>query len=90
MNARLSVFGPIANPRDWVIAPDNVAPPGYMQLCSLSINRRSPAKIPGTALVPREDLDALRTQLQRLLRAFERLGAAERSELISFAERLAS
>jgi hypothetical protein len=59
-----------------------------MRLAGCSIARR-PSKIPGTALVLREDIEALSSQIGRLLRAFELLDAAGRVELIRLAEKLA-
>jgi hypothetical protein len=87
---KLYVHGPIPCPSDWLIAPDGAAPPGYMRLCSLSIARREPANIPGPALVPREDIDALPSQIARLLCAFERCDQAGRAEVLLIAERLAA
>lgn len=86
-SARLLIAAPIPSPDAWIVTPD--LPAGYLVLRSITIARREPAKIPGTLLVPREDIEALPSQLERLLRAYGRLDGAGRAEVLRVAELLA-
>jgi hypothetical protein len=88
---RFYLHAPIAPPRLWVASLDEESPPGFMRMLSATIppiKSGSPSKIPGTALVPSKDIDGLRSQVQRLLLAFERCDEASRLEVIKIAERL--
>jgi hypothetical protein len=86
MNAKLCVYGPIPSPGDWLIAPEGSAPPGYLRLCSLSVTPRTRSR-PGSDLVLADD--ALPSQIERLLQAFQRLDGAGRAEVLACAELLA-
>lgn len=97
--ARLFIFGPIPSPSDWLIASDELAPAGFLKLCSLSIAPRTAAKDPGSAqlvalqqeqLVPSQEIEALPSVLARLLRAYALLDAAGRAEILRHAEQLGS
>jgi hypothetical protein len=88
-SAHLVVYGPIPHPREWLIAADESAPAGYLKLASLSIAPRTAAKNPGTDLVSSQDIEALPSHIERLLRAYARLDSAGRVELIRLAEQLA-
>jgi hypothetical protein len=91
-SACVYIHCPIANPNTWRVSSDHEPPAGFMRLFALgSITRRTQAaKNPGSDLVPRaQDMEALPSQLERLLLAFERLNAAGRDELIRLAEQLA-
>lgn len=59
-----------------------------IKLCCLSIAPRTAAINPGSDLVASQDIEALPSQLARLLRAFELLDAAGRDEVIRHAEQL--
>ena len=83
MSARLFVYGPIPHPSEWLIAPDDSAPAGYLKLCSLSVAPRTAS--PGSDLVP---IEALPSQIERLLRAYALLDAAGRGEVLRMAEQL--
>jgi hypothetical protein len=83
----LFVYGPIPSPRDWLISADEPGPPGYLRLASIAPPRA--AANPGSNLVPREDIEALPSQIERLLQAFAKLDAGSRVEVVSLAERLA-
>lgn len=50
---------------------------------------RETGKNPGKNLVPREDINALPSQLERLLQAFQRCDAAARAEIVKLAEVMA-
>jgi hypothetical protein len=87
-SARVFVYGPIPHPSEWLIAPDEAVPAGYLKLCSLSIAPRAAAKNPGSDLVPHEDIETLPSQLDRLLQAYGRLDDAGRAEVVRHAEQL--
>jgi hypothetical protein len=86
--ARLFIHGPIPHPSEWLIAPAESAPAGYLKLCSLSIAPRAAAINPGSDLVASQDIEALPSLLARLLLAFEQLDAAGRGEVVRMAEQL--
>jgi hypothetical protein len=87
--SRVKVYlhAPIPSPRLWLASTDAESPPGFMRMLSATI-APGPAKIPATALVPSKDIDGLRSQVQRLLLAFECCDEASRLEVIKIAERL--
>jgi hypothetical protein len=85
MNARLCVYGPIPSPSDWLIAPEGSGPPGYLKLCGLSITPRTRSRSDSDLVLADAGLPS---QLERLLRAFQRLDEDGRTEIISIAERL--
>jgi hypothetical protein len=90
-SARLVIFGPIPHPSEWLIAPDEAAPAGYLKLASLSIAARTVAKNPGHDLGPvvdRSFIEALPPLLARLLLAFDRLDDGGRTEVVRMAEKL--
>jgi hypothetical protein len=88
---KFHIHAPIPPPRMWVASLDAESPPGHIRLIGATITGRSQGTVSaGTDLVPSAGPDdALRSQLERLLQAFERLDAAGRDELIRMAEQLA-
>jgi hypothetical protein len=89
-SVRFHIHAPIPPPRLWVASLDADSPPGFIRLIGATIGPRAQRNASaGTDLVPSAGLDdALRSQLERLLLAFERLNAAARDELIRVAEQL--
>jgi hypothetical protein len=85
---RFHIHAPIPPPRSWVASVDAESPPGFIRLIGATITARATrGTSAGTDLVLS---DALRTQVQRLLEAFEQCDASSRLEIITIAERLAS
>jgi hypothetical protein len=89
VSARVFIFAPIPSPSEWLIAPDEAAPAGYLKLCAVTITPRTQgnASACSTDLVP-QDIEALPSLLARLLAAFERLDDAGRAEVLRHAEQL--
>jgi hypothetical protein len=92
---RFHIHAPIPPPRSWVASLDAESPPGHIRLIGATIAARpsratsAGLSYPVPAILSGPGTDALRTQIQRLLQAFQRCDASTRLEIISVSERLA-
>lgn len=71
----------------WVASLDAESPPGFIRLIGATITRTRNASA-GSDLVPSQDIEALPSQLERLLSAFALLDVAGRAEILRHAEQL--
>jgi hypothetical protein len=97
--ARLLIVAPIPSIDSWIVAAE--LPPGFMALRTVSIaprtsrgtstgTQRHPVKNTGDdSLVRAEPMDALPSQIERLLQAFARLDAGGRDEIVRITEIMA-